>query len=61
MTVLLFTNGRLITPHLADLFARIPPRVEIGITVYGMCRESYEAVTRAPGSFAEFRARRDRF
>jgi radical SAM protein with 4Fe4S-binding SPASM domain len=54
LKVLLFTNGRLITPHLADLFARIPPLVQIEITVYGMHRESYEAVTRSPGSFAEF-------
>ncbi|MBI5651001.1 MAG: radical SAM protein [Chloroflexi bacterium] len=54
MKVLLFTNARLITEHLADLFARIPPRVEIEITVYGMTRESYEAVSRAPGSFAQF-------
>lgn len=55
MKVLLFTNARLITPHLADLFARIPPKVEIEITVYGMTRESYEAATRAPGAFAQFR------
>ena len=26
------------------------------ITVYGMTRESYEAATRAPGGFAQFRA-----
>jgi MoaA/NifB/PqqE/SkfB family radical SAM enzyme len=52
--VLLFTNARLINEHLADLFARISPKVEIEITVYGMTRESYEAVTRAPGSFAQF-------
>ena len=55
MKVLLFTNACLITPHLADLFARIPPLVPIEITVYGMCQESYEAVTRTPGSFAQFR------
>ncbi len=55
MKVLVFTNARLITPRLADLFARIPPLVAIEITVYGMARESYEAVTRAPGSFAQFR------
>jgi radical SAM protein with 4Fe4S-binding SPASM domain len=53
--VLLFTNARPITPHLADLFARIPPRVEIEITVYGMKPESYDAVTQVPGSFAQFR------
>ncbi|MGO9570885.1 MAG: radical SAM protein [Desulfomonilaceae bacterium] len=52
--VLLFTNGRLITPHLADLFARIPPLVPIEITVYGMRSDSYEGVSRVEGSFAQF-------
>ncbi|MFH1067227.1 MAG: radical SAM protein [bacterium] len=52
--VWLFTSGRPITPRLADLFARIPPLKVIEITVYGMKQESYEAVTRAPGSFAQF-------
>ncbi len=55
LKVWLFTNGRLITPQLADLFARIPPLALIEITVYGMHQESYEAVTQAPGSFAQFR------
>jgi MoaA/NifB/PqqE/SkfB family radical SAM enzyme len=54
LKVLLFTNARPITPHLADLFAQVPPLVPIEITVYGMRPESYEAVTRAPGSFAQF-------
>lgn len=53
--VLLFTNGRLITPGLAAAFASVPPLVPIEITVYGMHAESYEAVTRSPGSFAQFR------
>ena len=55
LKVLLFTNARLITRELAELFGRIPPLEKIEITVYGMRRESYEAVSRAPGSFAEFR------
>jgi MoaA/NifB/PqqE/SkfB family radical SAM enzyme len=55
LKVLLYTNGCLLTPHLADLFARVPPLQEIEITVYGMHPESYEAVTRTPGSFAQFR------
>ena len=54
MKVLLFTNARLITPRLADLFARIPPRVTIEVTVYGMHAESYDAVARALGAFAQF-------
>jgi MoaA/NifB/PqqE/SkfB family radical SAM enzyme len=55
LKVLLFTNARLITPQLADLFARIPPLAAIEISVYGMHPESFEAVTRAPGSFDQFR------
>jgi len=54
LKVLLFTNARLVTPHLADLFARIPPLVPIEITVYGMRANSYEAVSRIKGSFAQF-------
>jgi radical SAM protein with 4Fe4S-binding SPASM domain len=55
MKVLIFTNARHVTPALADLLVRIPPLVTMEVTVYGMHAESYEAVTRAPGSFAQFR------
>jgi radical SAM protein with 4Fe4S-binding SPASM domain len=55
MKVLLFTNARRITPDLADLLARVPPLVTAEVTVYGMHAESYEAVSRVPGSFAQFR------
>ena len=55
MKVLLFTNARLITPQLADLLARVPPGELVEVTVYGMKPESYEAVSRVPGSHAEFR------
>jgi MoaA/NifB/PqqE/SkfB family radical SAM enzyme len=54
MKVLIFTNACLLTPHLADLFALIPPQVPIEVTVYGMHKESYEAISRAPGSFPKF-------
>jgi radical SAM protein with 4Fe4S-binding SPASM domain len=54
LQVLLFTNARLVTPQLADLFARIPPRIAIEVTVYGMTASSYDAVTQVPGSFAQF-------
>lgn len=56
LKVILFTNACLITPQIADLLARIPPLEEIEISVYGMRRESYEAVTRKNGSYAEFRS-----
>ena len=55
LRVQLYTNACLVTPAIADLFARIPPLAPVEVTVYGMCRESYEAVTRAPGSFRRFR------
>ena len=51
LKVLIFTNATLLTPHLADLLARITPLVTVEITVYGMKRKSYEAVSRVPGSF----------
>jgi len=53
--VLIFTNARLVTTRLADLLQRIPPLVTMEVTVYGMSKKSYEAVSRAPGSFAEFK------
>jgi len=56
LKVLLFTNARLITPAIAELLVRIPPLVEIEVSVYGMHAPSYEAVTRVPGSYSEFRA-----
>ena len=53
--VLIFTNACLITPQLADLLVRIPPLVFMEVTVYGMRKESYEAVSRVPDSFAQFK------
>ena len=55
MRVMLFTNARLITPELADLFSRVPPLKKIEISVYGMQAATYDAVARAKGAFAEFR------
>ncbi len=54
LKVTLFTNARLITPELAQLFARIPPLVKIEVTVYGMTPESYDAAAAAPGAYAQF-------
>lgn len=51
LKVMLFTNATLITPHLAKLFSRFPPLEKIEVTVYGMNRGSYEAVSRIPGSY----------
>ena len=51
LKVIIFTNGTLITPQLANFFARIPPLEKVEVSLYGMKRKSYEAITRAPGSF----------
>ncbi len=50
MRVALFTTAALLTPRLADLLKRIPPLEPVEVSVYGMSRKSYEAVTRRPGS-----------
>lgn len=55
LKVLLFTNARKIDSHLADLFSRIPLLEKIEISVYGMHPETYDAVSRVPGSYREFR------
>lgn len=52
LKVLLFTNATLITAYLAELFSRIPPLEKIEVSVYGMKKTSYEAITRTPGSFS---------
>jgi MoaA/NifB/PqqE/SkfB family radical SAM enzyme len=55
MKVILFTNGRLITPELADLLAKIPPGRVVEVSVYGMRSESYDRAVGRKGAFAEFR------
>jgi radical SAM protein with 4Fe4S-binding SPASM domain len=55
MRVLLFTNARLITPDIAELFSRIPPLEDIEVTVYGLEEESSIAVTRSREAFTESR------
>ncbi|HNQ50755.1 MAG TPA: radical SAM protein [Candidatus Omnitrophota bacterium] len=55
LKVLIFTNATLITPGLADLWARIPPLERIEVSMYGMEKKSYESVTRIEGSYAAAR------
>ena len=50
MIINLFSNGTLITPDLADFLRDVTP-FQVEITVYGRTRETYEAVTRVPGSY----------
>jgi radical SAM protein with 4Fe4S-binding SPASM domain len=55
----LFTNAALVTDEHVRFFRKYPPR-EVEVTVYGVTRETYERVTRAPGSFEAFRRGLDR-
>lgn len=54
MQVVLFTNGRLITPDLASLLSRIPPGQAVEISVYGMHPGSYDTAAGTRGAFEEF-------
>jgi len=53
LLVSVFTNACLMTPEHAALFKRYPPR-DIEVTLYGGSKQTYERVTRRPGSFAAF-------
>ena len=50
LIITLFTNGTLITPKVADDLAQWPP-FAIEITLYGRTKETYERLTRIPGSY----------
>jgi radical SAM protein with 4Fe4S-binding SPASM domain len=51
MLITLFTNGTLLTEELAEKLRDWPPR-HVEITLYGRTQETYERVTRVPGSHA---------
>lgn len=52
--VSVYTNGTLISEEHIKLFKEYPPGI-IEITVYGSTKETYEKVTRKPGSFEAFK------
>lgn len=53
LLVSVFTNATTIRAEHIALFKKYPPR-DIEVTIYGATRETYEAVSRRPGSFAAF-------
>ncbi len=55
LRVMIFTNATLMTPRLARLLRDVPPLEAVEVSAYGMKKETYEAVTRTPGSFEAFR------
>jgi radical SAM protein with 4Fe4S-binding SPASM domain len=48
--ITLFTNGTLLTPEIADYLTEWPP-FSVEITLYGATKNTYERITRVPGSF----------
>jgi len=48
-----FTNAAMITEEHIELFKKYPPR-DMEVSVYGVTKETYETVTRKPGTFARF-------
>jgi radical SAM protein with 4Fe4S-binding SPASM domain len=55
MKVYLYTNARLITPELADLFSHVPPLEKIEISLYGMNPTSSQAITRSSDAYRQSR------
>ncbi len=53
--VTLFTNGIAVTHPIAATLAGMK-RMTVEVSAYGATKDVYEAVTRAPGSFARFQA-----
>lgn len=53
LLVSVFTNATLVNEEHVALLKKYPPR-DIEVTVYGVTRETYEAVTRKPGTFHRF-------
>lgn len=53
LLVSVFTNATLLGDEHVTLFRKYPPR-DIEITIYGATAETYERVTRRPGSFDDF-------
>jgi radical SAM protein with 4Fe4S-binding SPASM domain len=50
LLITLFTNGTLLTPKIADYLAEWRP-FSIETTLYGRTKETYERITRKPGSY----------
>lgn len=53
LLISIFTNATLITEEHIKLLKKYPPR-DMEVSVYGISAETYERVTRRPGSFSAF-------
>ena len=50
LSISINTNGTLLTPQLRQLWHRLPP-AQVNITLYGTCREDYDALCGNPDAF----------
>lgn len=50
LSISINTNGTLLTPKLRELWHRLPP-AQVNITLYGTCREDYDALCQNPDAF----------
>ncbi len=53
LIVTVFCDGILVTDSIVELFQEYPP-FKVDISIYGATTETYESITRVPGSFAKF-------
>ena len=53
LLVSIFTNATQINPEYIALLKKYPPR-DVEVTVYGVTKNTYETITRRPGSFKKF-------
>lgn len=51
--IALFTNATLINSQMVKLFKKYPPQ-DIEVSIYGLSKKTYEAITRNSGSFGAF-------
>ncbi len=51
--IILFTNATMITPDMADRLKALKPKL-VEVSIYGATQETYERVTRVPGSYPLF-------
>jgi len=59
LLVTVFCDGVLVTERIIELFRDLPPSL-VEVSIYGATAETYERVTRVPGSYEKFRAGLDR-
>lgn len=50
LSISINTNGTLLTPQIRELWHRLPP-AQVNITLYGTCREDYQALCKNAAAF----------